>query len=212
MAVLEFPVVGFFVILIAALLLFGEMLVKVRGIFAVIGIGLMAVYFVHFLTADNFLWLFIVYAGGLFFILLDLKVINQGFAALVGIVMVMIALMIPAPSFIYGAMVAMAFLIGLCLSFLFLRVFSPREFWSKLTLRDRLTSDRGYNSINEEYNDLVGKQGTTGTPFRPIGTVYIDDKPYSAITEGKWLEANMPVIVTSVDGTRIVVKEKQDTD
>lgn len=211
MMLLDLPVVGFFIILAASLLLFGEMLVKARGIFGLIGIGLIAVYFSYYLTAENFFWLCLLYLAGILLIILDAKLINHGFAALIGIAMMMAALAIPAPSLLYGLLVGMALLVGLGLSFLFLKVFPARELWAKLTLRDRLTSDLGYNSINEGYHQLVGKQGVTVTPFRPIGTVNIEDKPYSAITEGRWLKPEVLVEVTAVDGTRIVVKEKGNT-
>ncbi|HEX6923582.1 MAG TPA: NfeD family protein [Bacillales bacterium] len=210
MMMLDLPVIGFFVILIASLLLFGEMLVKARGVFGVIGLGLIAVYFSYYLTAENFFWLCLLYLAGILFILLDAKLINHGFAALLGVVMMMAAVAIPAPSLLYGILVGMALLVGLSLSFLFLKVFPARLFWSEMTLTDRLTSEQGYNSINEGYQQLVGKQGVTVTQFRPSGTVNIDEKPYSAITEGKWLKSEVPVIVTAVDGTRIVIKEETD--
>lgn len=204
---LDIPIVGFFVIAAASMLLFGEMLVKVRGIFALIGIGLMAVYFSYFLKPETFFTLGLLYAVGLLIILLDAKIMNHGFVAIIGIVMMIVALAIPAPSVLYAVLVCMGLLVGLGLSFLFLKVFPSRTLWSRLALRDRLTSDLGYNSMNESYRSLIGKSGLTMTPFRPSGTVSIEDKNYSAVSEGKWLKENSEVIVTSVDGTRIVVEE-----
>jgi membrane-bound ClpP family serine protease len=209
---LDVPVVGFLVIFIASMLLFGEMLVKARGIFAVIAVGLMAVYFSYFLTDENFFWLTLLYVVGLLVIILDAKLLNHGFVALFGVAMMMAAVAIPAPSILYGVLTAIALLVGLSVSFSFLKVFPARELWSKLTLKDRLTSEAGYNSINESYRQLIGKQGVTATPFRPSGTVTIEDASYSAVSEGKWLQSEVAVTVTAVDGTRIVVKERADQD
>lgn len=208
---LDYPVVGFFVIAAASMLLFGEMLVKARGLFALIGIGLMAVYFSYFLTAENAYWLCLLYVVGLGVIIIDAKLMNHGFVALIGIAMMIAALAIPAPSVLYGVLAGMALLVGLGFSFLFLKMFPARTLWSKLALKDRLTSESGYNAMNESYRALVGKQGRTVTPFRPSGTVRIDETTYSAITEGQWLKPDILVTVTSVDGTRIVVKEKTET-
>ncbi|HET7657408.1 MAG TPA: NfeD family protein [Bacillales bacterium] len=208
MILLNLPVVGFFVITAASMLLFGEMLVKVRGIFALIGIGLMAVYFSYFLQPDTFFTLGLLYAVGLLIIVLDAKIMNHGFVAIIGLAMMIAALAIPAPSVLYAVLVGMGLLVGLGLSFFFLKVFPARTLWSRLALRDRLTSEMGYNSMNEGYRALVGESGVTLTSFRPSGTVSIGEKTYSAITEGKWLSEDIPVVVTSVDGTRIVVKEK----
>ena len=43
--------------------------------------------------------------------------------------------------------------------------------------------------------------------MRPIGTVRIEEKDYSALTQGKWLVKDTKVIVQEVDGTKIQVKE-----
>lgn len=208
MILLNFPAVGFFVIAAASMLLFGEMLVKARGIFGLIGIGLMAVYFSYFLQPDNLIWMGLLYLVGLLVIILDAKLMNHGFVALVGLAMMIAALAIPAPSLLYAVLAGMGLLVGLGLSFLFLKVFPSRGLWSKLALHDRLTDELGYNSINEGYRELEGRFGITVTPFRPSGTVDIDKKTYSAVTEGKWLNSGLEVVVTSVDGTRIVVQEK----
>ena len=76
-----------------------------------------------------------------------------------------------------------------------------------MTLKDRLTSDIGYNSINERYHELIGKQGRTISSFRPTGTIEVDGEQYSATSGGHWLEANMDIVVTAVDGTRILIKK-----
>ena len=79
--------------------------------------------------------------------------------------------------------------------------------WQKITLFDKLTEEAGYSSINQEYKELVGKSGITLTDMRPIGTVRIEEKDYSALTQGKWLVKGTKVVVEQVDGTKIQVKE-----
>ena len=81
-----------------------------------------------------------------------------------------VGLAIPAPSLVYGILVGMAFILGGLSSLFFLKVFTRRQMWSKLTFKDRLTSERGYNSINMEYKELVGKKGKTLNSLRPTGT------------------------------------------
>ena len=123
-----------------------------------------------------------------------------------------IGLAVPSPSFVYGALVSMALVLGGFSSFLFLKVFPSRNMWSKMTLQDRLTGDLGYNSINEEYKRLIGKKGKTLSSFRPTGSLEIDGKQYSATSGGQWLEANVSVVVISVDGTRILVKRIEEEE
>src|SRR5699024_4131969 len=119
--------------------------------------------FSYYLTPENFFWLCLLYIGGLVLIVFDIKLMNHGMVALIGIVLMIASLAVPAPSLMLGTLVSLAFIIGLGSSFIFLKVFSPRDLWSKLTLKDQLTDDKGYNSINTDYRQLVGQQGRTTT-------------------------------------------------
>lgn len=156
------------------------------------------------------MWVVILYCVGLVLIVLDGKVITDGTVALLGVVLMIAGLALPSPNFIYGVLVSMGFLLGGFGSLLFLKVFPSRNLWARMTLKDRLTGDLGYNSINESYHSLVGKQGRTISAFRPIGSIAIEGQQYSATSGGQWLEANTDVIVVSVDGTRILVKKIED--
>jgi membrane-bound ClpP family serine protease len=199
--------VGFVVVFLGTLFLIGELLVRAKGLFAILGVAIMAMYFSYHLSGDVGLWVVILYIVGLAMIVIDGKVITDGTIALLGVVLMIIGLAVPAPNFIYGALVSMGFLIGGFSSALFLKVFPSRNLWAKMTLKDRLTSDIGYNSINERYHELIGKQGRTISSFRPTGTIEVDGEQYSATSGGHWLEANMDIVVTSVDGTRILIKK-----
>lgn len=209
MEILNIASVGFFVVFLGTLFLFGEFLVKVKGLFAIVGIGIMAAYFsFHITTGSGMgLWVALLYIIGILLIVLDGKVFTDGTIALLGIFLMVLGIAIPTPSIIYGFLAAMGLLLGVGASFLFIKVFPPRSLWAKMTLKDRLTGEAGYNSINKSYRDLVDKQGKTTTPFRPIGTLIIDGNYYSATSENIWLAEGTVVKVISVDGTRIVVRE-----
>lgn len=209
MEILNIASVGFLVVFLGTLFLFGELLVRAKGLFAIVGIGIMAAYFSFHITPGSGmgLWIALLYIIGISLIILDGKVFTDGTIALLGIFLMVLGIAIPAPSIIYGFLVAMALLLGVGASFLFIKVFPPRSLWAKMTLKDRLTGEAGYNSINKSYRDLVDKQGKTTTPFRPIGTLIIDGNYYSATSENIWLAEGAVVKVISVDGTRIVVRE-----
>lgn len=209
MELLNIASVGFFVVFLGTLFLFGELLVKVKGLFAIIGIGIMAMYFSFHITPGSGmgLWVALLYIIGVLLIVIDGKIISDGSIAVLGVFMMILGIAIPAPSLIYGFLVGMALLLGGGASVLFLKVFPSRNVWAKMTLKDRLTGDAGYNSINESYKNLVGKQGETTTPFRPIGTIMIDGNYYSATSDSLWLNAGTTIEVVSVDGTRIFVKQ-----
>lgn len=205
MGILNIPSIGFVVVLLGTLFLFGELFVKAKGIFAILGIGIMSLYFSYHLENINF-WVILLYVVGLMLIVIDGKAINDGTLAIIGLILMILGLAIPSPSILYGVFAGMGFLIGAFGSLLFVKVFPARSVWKKMTLRDRLTSEAGYNSLNESYKQLVGKRAITITPFRPTGTIEIEGKQYSATSENIWLDKGSAVKVVSVDGTRIVVK------
>lgn len=211
MALLGLPIGGFVVIFLASILLFGEVLVNTKGIFALIGTGLYVLYFVYNISDQSLYLILSLLIVGLVFIIIDGKFINHGFVAIIGLLFVMIASALPSPTLIYGVLVSFGVLLGVSASFLFLYVFPARRFWSKVTLVDQLSGDNGYNSLNAHYRDLLGKKGVTLTPFHPVGTINIEGKSYSATSEGAWLEADVPIKVISIDGTKIVVKPIEES-
>ncbi|MFC5713390.1 NfeD family protein [Thalassorhabdus alkalitolerans] len=202
--------VGFLVVFLGTLFLVGELLVKMRGLFAVIGIVLMSLFFAYHIDAASGLWIVLLYGAGLGLIIFDGKVTGDGTIALLGALMMIMGIAVPAPGFLYGSLAAMGFILGALASTFFLRVFSRRELWSKITLKDKMTGDLGYNSINETYKDLVGQKGKTMTDFRPIGTIDIDGSQYSATSGGQWIKAGEEIEVIEVDGTRILVKKLEE--
>lgn len=209
MELLDLTFIGFFVIMLGSLFLFGELFVKAKGIFFISGFLLFTTYFSYFITDKSMIWLAAVFVLGLSLVIVDGAFISDGTLTLVGLGVMALSVAVPAPSILYGVVAVFGLIAGFGLSFLFLKVLKPRKMWSRLALKDKLTSEEGFSTLTEEYLQLVGKEGTTKTIFRPIGTVEIDGKTYSAITDGQWLEKDVTVSVVSVDGTKIVVQQKK---
>ncbi|GAF12008.1 LOW QUALITY PROTEIN: hypothetical protein JCM19046_2568 [Bacillus sp. JCM 19046] len=208
---LDSATVGFLVVALGTLFLIGELLVRAKGLFGILGIGLISVYFLHHLSGDASTWVIIFYLIGLGLIIFDGNVTSDGTIAAIGILFMIVGLAVPAPDMVYSILVGMATVVGAFASLLFLKVFPHRNMWSKMTLKDSLTSEAGYNSMNEGYKTLVGKQGKTLTPFRPAGTIEIDGEPISATSGSQWIKEGTIIEVVSVDGTRILIKEVKDS-
>lgn len=206
------PIGGFLVIFIGTLLLFGEVLVKGRFLFAITGLLTISAYFSAHVQEGLAFWIVGIYLVGILLVVLDGKVIGDGTLAGIGIILMLIALALPSPTLLYGLLVITAFVLGTISSSLFLKLFPRRDLWSKLALHDALTSEEGYNSMNQEYAGLVGKQGIADTDFRPSGSILVDGKMYSAISEGKWIKKGTRIVVQNVDGTRILIKPSESTE
>lgn len=54
---------------------------------------------------------------------------------------------------------------------------------------------------------LAGREGRTLTVLRPVGLVLIEDKKYSAVSGGEFIEKDRRVKVLKVEGSRIVVRQ-----
>jgi membrane-bound serine protease (ClpP class) len=80
-----------------------------------------------------------------------------------------------------------------------------------ITLRSRTMkrAGLGYNqkgySAPDDYSPLVGKEGTTLSPLRPAGIAIIGGKRVDVVTDGEFLEKNIPIRVLSVEGARVIV-------
>lgn len=200
--------VSFLVVTLATLFLIGEILVNAKGIFSLLGLGFISVYFYSHLDTGMFFIMIALYFIGILLIVIDGKVVNDGTLAVIGTVLMIISVGFATSNWITGIYAVLGVFIGGFSSLLFLKVFKKRKMWTKMTLFDQLTNEAGYSSMNKKYEALIGKEGFAITDMRPIGNVKIDGEEYSAITQGKWVTKNTPIVVLQVDGTRILVQER----
>lgn len=196
---------------LATLFLVGEVLVNMRGIFAILGIGFITVYFSVYLETNSLILMLVIYFVGILLIIIDGKVLNDGTLATIGTVSMLAAVALPAPNFAAGLYAVLGVLLGAGGSLLFLKVFKRREMWNKITLKDQLTSEAGYNSMNEEYKELLNQTAITLNDMRPVGTIRVGMKDYSAVSNGQWIEKGTEVKITQVDGTKILVEPKNNS-
>jgi len=77
---------------------------------------------------------------------------------------------------------------------------------SPLTLRKTLDKKDGVVSQDMELVKLIGKQGIVVNTLRPAGRAEIDGQSIDVVSTGEYIEKGEEVIVSEVDGNRIVVK------
>lgn len=54
--------------------------------------------------------------------------------------------------------------------------------------------------------DLINQRGKALTPLRPTGVARFGVDEVDVITEGEYIESGKPVVVTQIEGTRVVVR------
>jgi len=203
--------IGLILVGLGTLFLLGEILVNLRGIFGLLGIFFIVLYFYTFLPdSGQFALMLIIYFVGIVLILIDGKLINDGTLATLGFAGMILSIVITAPNLYAGLYAIIGLIIGAGASFIFLKIFKPRNMWGKIALKDRLTEEAGYSTVNKDHLGLVGKKGITLTDLRPVGTIRIEDQDYSAVSNAQWIPKETMVEVESVDGTRILVKESKE--
>ena len=78
---------------------------------------------------------------------------------------------------------------------------------SPLTLKRRLSKKDGVISQKQGLKTFINMKGKAVTNLRPAGIAIIDSKRLDVVTDGEYINADTPVIVTDVTGNRIVVEE-----
>ena len=78
--------------------------------------------------------------------------------------------------------------------------------WNKMVLHTSSRGEQGYVSA-EQHMELVGRTGEVLTELRPSGTARIDGRPVDVISEGAFIQKGTLVVVLSVNGSRVVVRE-----
>lgn len=89
----------------------------------------------------------------------------------------------------------------------FAYVFRRKGIWNKFILKDRLSTEDGYIP-NEPRESWLGQEGIALTTLRPAGIAEIAGSRVDVVASGEYVERGTPVVVTVIDGTRIVVKAK----
>lgn len=56
---------------------------------------------------------------------------------------------------------------------------------------------------------LVGMEGETLTPLRPVGVIRIDGRRVDALAEGSSIDAGIPIVVTAVYDNQVKVRPRQ---
>jgi membrane-bound serine protease (ClpP class) len=76
----------------------------------------------------------------------------------------------------------------------------------RLVLDTELGADEGFASAPESDRRWLGRTGRTQSALRPAGIAAIEGERVDVISDGEMIEAGTDVVVTRVDGNRVVVR------
>ncbi|NEW05202.1 nodulation efficiency protein NfeD [Paenibacillus sp. SYP-B3998] len=188
-----------------------ELLFFSSGLLAAAGIAGFAFYFLGFYLAGfaGFGDL-AVFGIGIVLLILELIVPSFGILGVLGAIClfggVLMASSDPKEAAI---MLGVALLIAIITVAFAIKYFKHRGVWNRFILREQLTTDKGFTS-SPDRSYLLGLIGEAITPLRPAGTALIGGERVDVVTNGGFIPSGKEVVVTEIEGNRVVVKEKND--
>ena len=108
--------------------------------------------------------------------------------------------------------VVFSLLIALVASLVMLRFLPRLPFGRRLILETGLLAGAGGGSALESDRSWLGKGGTAVSPLRPAGIAEIEGERVDVVSDGELIEPGAPIVVTRVDGNRIVVRRHRSTE
>ena len=96
--------------------------------------------------------------------------------------------------------------VALAASLLALRFLPHLPFGRRLILETGLGAGAGYASAPETDQNRLGQNGKALSPLRPAGIAMIEGERVDVVSDGEFIDAGVPVVVTGVGGNRIVVR------
>ncbi len=102
---------------------------------------------------------------------------------------------------------AVTFLATFSVMLLLLKFLPKTSMLNKLVLQDQVSAKSGY-ADKESFHDYVGMAGTALTDLRPSGAAMINGKRIDVVTEGDYINHGSEIIVTAIEGSKIVVGKK----
>lgn len=179
------------------------------GGFGSLGLIALGLFFAgHVYSGSASLNLVLLFAVGLILLFIEVFLLpGFGITGIGGLALILLSIFLAFDNFSAGlAAISISLFISTIFILYGLKKLPRSKLWNKLSLSTSLTSEQGYLP-RQARTDLLGRTGRTVTALRPSGTAEIDGERVDVVSEGTWIDADRPIIVTKVEGLRIVVRE-----
>ena len=198
-------------VLLLAVVFFG-VLVEIKtgglGVGALLGIVAAGVFFgSQYMKGLVAMYQIAMFLGGVLCIIIEILTPTVGLLAGLGVAAMLYSVVLTLGGDVDAVY---ALLASLAIAVLVFAVFVKRmpssRLWKKLVLSDASTKERGYVSAPSK-QDLVGRTGIAETDLRPSGRGSFDGEMQDIVSGGEYIAKGTPVVVTCVEGRKILVKK-----
>ena len=210
------PIVSSLLMSIGVLGLLIELRTPGWGIGGTIAIAALALFFgSHYIVRLAGIEEILLFSAGIILLAVEIFVIpGFGIAGVGGITLIILSLFFsligsfPNRQALLNAgyTIGWSFILTVVLGYVVIRTFPRTAFFRKLTLGEEERAVEGYVSA-DTVTDLLGKTGHAINNLRPVGRAEIDGRRVDVLTEGEYIAANAPVVVTHIEGSKITVRE-----
>jgi membrane-bound serine protease (ClpP class) len=107
--------------------------------------------------------------------------------------------------------VIFSLLLAIVGSLVLLRFLPRLPFGKRLILQTGLAAGEGYASPPETDKQWSGKGGIAVSSLRPSGIADVEGERVDVVSDGEFIEAGAQIVVSRIDGNRIVVRRKRAT-
>lgn len=151
----------------------------------------------------------IVFLLGIILLLVEIFMPGFGIFGIAGIAGILGSIVMASTSVNQAIMsIGISLLITTTIVALIIKYLPKRNLSKTLFLGTNLDKENGFVSSKED-TSYIGMTAKTLTYLRPSGKIEIDGKMLDAISEGRYIEKDKIVVVLSVEGSRLKVKEKE---
>ncbi|WP_276907299.1 NfeD family protein [Peptoniphilus duerdenii] len=177
------------------------------GFFGTLSILLFIVFFVgNIIITESSVYVALLFMVGIALILIEAVIPGFGICGIMGIILSVAGVILAMGSFERGLVpTASAMIVGIFATNIMIKRGMKSEFLEKISLNDSLTSTKGYLSVDRP-DVSVGDVGYTLTPLKPTGFIFIEGAKLEAISEDGMIEHGEKIVVSKVDGSKVLVR------
>lgn len=186
-----------------------------HGLAGAVGLLSLGLFFGGHMIADlSDTWFLLLFVAGVGLLLVELHVLpGHGVSGLAGIVAILASLFLAlGGNAMAGKQLSLSLAIALVAFLVLLRYLPKAPLFSRLILRaNSETPPPTRSEIPAEKNelkDLVGKLGKAVSELRPSGIVLIDNRRYSAMTDGQFIPQGTEIRVAGLQGGSLLVHQE----
>lgn len=179
----------------------------IGGLISILGFSLF--FAGSILSGSTSTFAIIIFALGIILLLIEVFVPGFGIFGVSGIGAIFASIIMASDS-IYQALISISIssIVTAIVIALIIKYLPKRNLSRTLFLGTNLDKEGGFVSSKEE-TDYIGKEGIALTFLRPSGKIEINGLMLDAISQGRYIEKDKTVVVLKVEGSRLIVKEKE---